>query len=83
MHPNGQPIPAWGTHKQTLKFGSFHFTFPFVLAAVAFSILGNDFLAAHHLLIDPAQPAVIHRPSGRLLPPLTTDFSSFLSPFPL
>ena len=65
---DGQPIPAWGTHKQTLKFGSFHFTFPFVLATVAFPILGNDFLAAHHLLIDPAQPAVIHRPSGHLLP---------------
>ena len=39
-----------------------------MLAAVAFPILGNDFLAALHLLIDPAQPAVIHRPSGCLLP---------------
>ena len=39
---DGQPIPAWGTHKQTLKIGSFHFSFPFVLAAVAFPILGND-----------------------------------------
>ena len=65
---DGQPISAWGTRKQTLQIGSFHFSFPFVLAAVAFPILGNDFLAAHHLLVDPAQPAVIHRPSGRLLP---------------
>ena len=34
-----------------------------------------DFLATHQLLVDPAQPAVIHRPSGRLLPlspPLAT-----------
>ena len=65
---DGQPISAWGTHKQTLQIGSFHFSFPLVLAAVAFPILGNDFLAAHHLLVDPAQPAVIHRPSGHLLP---------------
>ena len=65
---DGQPISAWGTHKQTLQIGSFHFSFLFVLAAVAFPILGNDFLAAHHLLVDPAQPAVIHCPSGCLLP---------------
>ena len=65
---DGQPISAWGTRKQTLQIGSFHFSFPFVLAAVAFPILSNDFLAAHHLLVDPDQPAVIHRPSGRLLP---------------
>ena len=63
---DGQTIPAWGTHKQTLKISSFHFT---SLATVAFPILGNDFLAAHHLLIDPAQPAVIH-------PPLAVSFHS-------
>ena len=38
------------------------------MAAVDFPILGNDFLAANLLLVDPAKPAVIHRPSGRLLP---------------
>ena len=61
---DGQPISAWGTHKQTLQIGSFHFSFPFVLAAVAFPILGNDFLATHHLLVNPAQPAVIDCPSA-------------------
>ena len=59
---DGQPISAWGTHKQTLQIGSFHFSFPFVLAAVAFPILGNDFLAAHHLLVDPALFAVLTAP---------------------
>ena len=57
---DGQPIPAWGTRQQTLHIGSFNFSFSFVLAAVAFTILGNDFLATHHLLVDPAQPALIH-----------------------
>ena len=38
------------------------------LYTVTFPILGNDFLAAHHLHLDPAQPATIHRPSGRFLP---------------
>ena len=65
---DGQPIPAWGTRQQTLHIGSFHFSFSFVLAAVAFPILGYEFLATHSLLLDLAQPAIIHRPSGRLLP---------------
>ena len=71
----GQPIPAWGTRQQTLHIGSFHFSFSFVLAAVAFPILGYNFLATHSLLLDLAQPAIIHRPSGRLLP-LTSPPSS-------
>ena len=81
---DGQPISAWGTRHQTLHIGSFHFSFPFVLAAVAFPILGNDFLATHSLLLDPAQPAIIHRPSCRLLPLASSpsSSSSFLHSLP-
>ena len=81
---DGQPISAWGTRQQTLHIGSFNFSFSFVLAAVAFPILSNDFLAAHHLLVDPAQPALIHWPSGRLLPLASPSSSpsSFLHSLP-
>ncbi len=49
---SGATIPAWGTRKTTVQFGDDSFTFTFVLAAIAYPILGADFLAHHHLLVD-------------------------------
>ena len=71
-------LPGVPTNKP-FTLAPFIFPFSFVLAAVAFPILGNDFLAAHHLLVDPAQPALIHWPSGCLLP--LASPSSSPSPF--
>ena len=60
---SGPPVPAWGVRKFTLSFFSHKFTFPFILGQGSYPILGNDFLAAHHLIVDPAHRHVLHEPS--------------------
>lgn len=42
-----------------MRFGDRSFVFGFLLAAVTRPILGNDFLAANNLLVDPAQRRVL------------------------
>ncbi len=49
---NGAPIKAWGTVKKRVRFGSSDYMFEFVLADVAYPIVGLDFLAAHKLIVD-------------------------------
>ena len=51
----GRHIPSWGFSEQTVIFNGKSFKFNFLLAGVTRPILGNDFLAAHGLLVDPAR----------------------------
>jgi len=81
----GTPVPTWGVPKLNLSFSPFKFTFPFVLAQVSYPILGADFLAAHHLLVDVAARQVLHKPSHTPLcrptpsPTATSSSTSILS----
>ena len=78
----GTPVPAWGVRNFTLSFASRKFTFPFILGQVSYPILSNDFLAAHHLIVDPARRHVIHEPSHTVLShPSSPSPSSPPSPF--
>jgi hypothetical protein len=52
--PSGLPIACWGERVLRLRFNGRDFTWPFLLAAVDFPILGVDFLKKHCLMVDPA-----------------------------
>ena len=81
-HHRGTPVLAWGVRYFTLSFASRKFTFPFILGQVSYPILGNDFLAAHHLIVDPARRHVIHEPSHTVLShPIPTSPTFPPSPF--
>ena len=54
------PIKAWGTKQLALQFGPHTFAFSFVLANVAYPILGTDFLATHRLLVDPHRHQILY-----------------------
>ena len=51
---NGTPLPTWGIRKSFVRFGSYTFSFNFLLALVSLPSLGSDFLSHHRLLIDSA-----------------------------
>jgi hypothetical protein len=71
----------------TLRFRDQDFSWKFLLADVAFPILGVDFLRAHKLLIDPEGHALLdsrgRRLSGQLLrsPPTATVVIGFVQPY--
>jgi hypothetical protein len=52
--PAGQPTACWGERVLRLRFQGRDFTWPFLLAAVDFPILGVYFFKQHSLLVDPA-----------------------------
>ncbi len=85
--PAGQPIPCWGDRLVTLRFQDQNFSWKFLLADVAFPILGVDFLRAHKLLIDPEGHALLditgRRLAGQLLrsPPTATVVMGFVQPY--
>jgi len=56
---DGQVIRSWLTSDTCVSFGGSSFSFPFLHAAVTRPILGADFLAAHGLLVDPANKRVL------------------------
>jgi hypothetical protein len=56
---SGKQIAIWGTRQLSLSFGGHSFQHTFILAAVDKPILGSDFLAAHKLLVDPFNRAVL------------------------
>ena len=84
--PAGQPIPCWGDRLVTLRFQDQDFSWKFLLADVAFPILGVDFLRAHKLLIDPEGHALLdstgRRLAGQLLhsPPTAMVVIGFVQP---
>jgi hypothetical protein len=70
-----------------LKFQDQDFSWKFLLADVAFPILGVDFLRAHQLLIDPKGHALLdstgRQLAGQLLcsPPTATVVVGFVQPY--
>ena len=71
---DGKNIPSWGSKQLTVRFSGRPFSFTFILAAVSRPILGNDFLAAFNLMVDPAKRRVLDALS--LLPLVGTPSSS-------
>lgn len=49
---NNSPICTFGSRRLTMCFQGQRFNWDFVIAKVAFPILGADFLCAHGLLVD-------------------------------
>ncbi len=84
--PACQPITCWGERLVQLKFQDLNFSWNFLLADVAFPILGVDFLRAHKLLIDPVDNALLdstgRRLAGQLLRsrPTATVVVGFVQP---
>ncbi len=64
--PAGQLIPCWGDRLVQLQFQDQDFSWKFLLADVAFPILGVDFLRAHKLFIDPEGHALLDNTGRRL-----------------
>ena len=63
--PAGQPIPCWGDRLVQLRFQDQDFSWKFLLADVAFPILGVDFLEhINCLLILKAMPCLIVEAGG-------------------
>ena len=57
--PAGQLIQCWGERKMQLQFQGTKFSWPFLLAAVDFPIIGVDFLKQHSLMVDPANNRLV------------------------
>jgi hypothetical protein len=85
--PAGQLIPCWGDRLVQLRFQDQDFSWKFLLADVAFPILGVDFLRAHKLLIDAEGHALLdstgRRFTGQLRrsPPTATVVVGFVQPY--
>jgi hypothetical protein len=70
--PDGKAIPCWGPRRLRLTFGRRRFTWPFLLAAVRFPIIGMDFLKHYRLLVDPAGGQILDLAANAVA---TTDTS--------
>ncbi len=66
----GQPVPCWGEKQFKLSLDGKDFSWPFLLAAVQFPIIGVDFLRHYGLLVDPADNRLVDR---RTLQPLCSS----------
>ncbi len=89
----GQSIPCWGEQQFQLSFTGKAFSWPFLLAAVQFPIIGVDFLRHFGLLVDPAGNRLVDRltmrsflgcppePSG-LCPPASSTLTGLYSSSP-
>jgi hypothetical protein len=68
LGPTGKPIASWGGEAVQLSFGGRAFPWQFLRAAVAFPILGLDFLKHHQLCLDAAGGKLIQLQSGAVIP---------------
>jgi len=64
MAADQSPIPCWGTCSSTIHVDGRSFTWTFLLAAVAFPIIGADFLAAFDLTMDLRRMRLRHGMQG-------------------
>jgi hypothetical protein len=55
----GKLIKYWGESLLHLQFQGQLFSWPFLLAAVDFPIMGVDFLKQHTLMVDPAKSKLV------------------------
>jgi len=49
---DGTPIPCWGWERRVITAGGRQFEWSFLMAAVAFPLIGTDFLVHHKLSVD-------------------------------
>jgi len=70
-----KPVACWGSCTRTLYVGGRRFRWQFIRAAVAFPIVGADFLSAHNLSVDLANMKLVHS-SERWSVPLSAPPSS-------
>ena len=52
MGADKTPIPCWGCREFTIRVGVWHFTWQFLMAKVAFPIIGSDFLRSFDMAVD-------------------------------
>jgi RNase H-like domain found in reverse transcriptase/Reverse transcriptase (RNA-dependent DNA polymerase)/Integrase zinc binding domain/Integrase core domain len=75
---SGQPIACWGWQDTAVKFGGRVFRWRFLKAAVAFPLLGADFLTHFALSVDLAKFCVRTRTGrkfGLVAPPASSNFA--------
>ncbi len=65
-----------------MKFGLHTFTFNFLLADVAWPILGFDFLCVHHLDVSPSVPSPLAQVSSEILQKIPADMQQLLTKIP-
>ena len=63
-----KPIACWGSCTRTIYVAGRSFTWRFLLAAVAFPIVGADFLRAFGLMVDLAGMRLVHHAAGWHVP---------------
>ena len=61
---DGRSIPCWGEKSFNVSIGGETREWTFLLAAVAFPILGADFLRHHNLLVDVANQKLLLKPTA-------------------
>ena len=67
MAADRSPIPCWGEEVRTIAAAGRRFQWTFLLAAVAFPILGADFLRHFDLMVDLRRRRLV-RPKGFIVP---------------
>jgi hypothetical protein len=75
---SGAPIPCWGWRQTAVSLGGHVFKWHFLLAAVAFPLLGADFLTHFRLVVDLYQFKVYSAGGPKLqlvAPPAGSSFS--------
>ena len=63
-----KPIACWGACTRTIRVAGRDFTWWFLLAAVAFPIVGADFLRSFKLMVDLAGMRLVHSQAGWHVP---------------
>jgi len=63
-----KPVACWGECVRTLHVAGRRFTWKFLLAAVAFPIVGADFLTAFKLMVDLDKMRLVHNTRGWHVP---------------
>jgi len=80
MAADRTPIPCWGAVASVVHAGPHRFKWNFLLADVAFPILGSDFLAHYDLLIDLKHLRLLPRGRGPAIslstPPPSSTFAA-------
>ena len=77
---SGTPIACWGSREQVVHVGGLSYKWIFLLAAVAFPILGADFLGNFDLLVDLHRCRLIDGKTRKAIklttPPVNSVFAS-------
>jgi len=75
-----KPVACWGECERTLHVGGRTFTWKFLLAAVAFPIVGADFLKQFKLMVDLDKMRLVHNSKGwhvpLAAPPMSSTFAA-------